>query len=49
MMEEIHEIHAGQVAGLIKEVRSISEILTALFEEATEISTRLNSLMKEGL
>jgi enoyl-[acyl-carrier protein] reductase II len=40
---------AGQVAGLIKKVQSVSEILTGLFDGATDISAKLNSLMKEAL
>lgn len=39
---------AGQVAGLIKEVRSISDILNELFREAGEISERLHLLIKES-
>ena len=49
MMEDIHEFQADQGARLIKEIRSILEIITRPFEEVTEISVRLNSLFKEGL
>jgi len=38
---------AGQVAGLIREIESVSEIVSRLFDEAAEISGRIHSLIKE--
>ncbi len=40
---------AGQVAGLIKEIKTASEIISELVEGAAEISEKLHSLMKESV
>ena len=39
---------AGQVAGLVRDIQSVSEMISRLFDEATKISERLHALIKEG-